>query len=115
VRVTGRITPHTGKSHLISARVQGALRGYYGGLTADGAAMFCNNKGMKKLAACSFVWEYDREYSVEIVVQGDMLSLSVDGVQLLQAHDKTHAYGMAGYAMYELGRSGFGNLSIEEL
>lgn len=115
VRVTGKITPHTGKSHLISARVQGALRGYYGGFTADGVAIFCNNKGMKQLAGCPFDWEYNREYSMEIVVQGDRLTFSVDGRQLLQVNDNTHAHGMAGYAMYALGRSGFGNLSIEEL
>lgn len=115
VTVTGRITPHTGKSHLVSARVQGALRGYYGGFTADGVAIFCNNNGMRQLASCPFEWEYDREYFVKIVAQGDLLTLFVDGRKLLQVQDNTLAYGMAGYAMYELGRCGFGNLSIEEL
>ena len=115
VRVTGRITPRTGSSHLVSARVQGALRGYYGGFTRNGVSLFCNNKGMKQLASCSFKWEYNREYSVEIIAKGDQLTLLVDGTQLLQVQDNTHAFGMAGYAMYELGRSGFGNLSIEEL
>jgi hypothetical protein len=114
-RVTGKITPHTGKSHLISTRVQGALRGYYAGFTNDGVGLFCNNNGLKKLAACPFDWEYDKEYIVEIIAQGDLLTFSVDNKQLLQLKDNTHAYGMAGYAMYELGRSGFGNLSIEEL
>jgi hypothetical protein len=113
--VTGRITPHTGKSHLVSIRVQGALRGYYAGLTAGGASILCNNNGMKQLAFCPFEWEYDREYFVKITAQGDLLTLSVDGRQLLQVKDSAHAYGMAGYAMYELGRCGFGNLSIEEL
>ncbi|MHB1394065.1 MAG: ADP-ribosylglycohydrolase family protein [Clostridia bacterium] len=115
VKVRGKITPHTGRSHLISARVQGAIRGYYAGFTADGVAIFCNNSGMKKLTACSFDWEYNKEYTVELVVQGDQLTLFIDGKQLLQVQDSTHAYGMVGYAMYELGRSGFGNLSIEEL
>jgi hypothetical protein len=115
IRVTGRITPHTGKSHLISARVQGALRGYYGGFTAEGVGIFCNNNDMKTLASCPFEWEYDREYIVELTAQGDMLTLSVDNKQMLQLKDATHTYGMAGYAMYELGRSSFGNLSIEEL
>ncbi|MDF2532101.1 MAG: hypothetical protein K0Q65_1682 [Clostridia bacterium] len=115
VRVIGKIIPHTGKSHLISARVQGTLRGYYGGFTADGVALFCNNNGMKQLAACPFDWEYEREYTVEIKAQGDQLTFVVDGKQLLQVTDNTHAYGMAGYAMYDIGRSGFGNLSIDEL
>jgi ADP-ribosylglycohydrolase len=115
LRVTGKITPHTGKSHMISTRVQGALRGYYGGFTALGVELFCNNSGMKKLGFCSFDWEYEREYIVEIVAQGDLLTFSVDNKQLIQLRDNTHAYGMAGYAMYDLGRCGFGNLSIEEL
>ncbi len=115
VRVTGRITPYTGKSHLISARVQGALRGYYGGFTDDGAAILCNNNGLKQLAFCPFEREYGREYFVKLVAQGESLTLFVDGKQLLQVKDGTHAYGMAGYAMYGLGRCGFGNLSIEEL
>ncbi|MDF2891921.1 MAG: hypothetical protein K0R80_2288, partial [Clostridia bacterium] len=115
VRVIGKIIPHTGKSHLISVRVQGTLRGYYGGFVADGVALFCNNNGMKQLAACPFDWEYEREYTVEIKAQGDQLTFAVDGKQLLQVTDNTHAYGMAGYAMYDIGRSGFGNLSIDEL
>jgi len=115
VRVTGRLIPHTGNSHLVSARVQGALRGYYAGLAAEGAAIFCNNSGMKQLASCPFQWEYDREYFVRLVAQGNRLTLYIDGRQLLQVEDSTHAYGMAGYAMYSLGRCGFGNLSIEEL
>jgi hypothetical protein len=114
-RIRGKITPHTGRSHLISARVQGALRGYYAGFTSEGVSILCNNSGMRKLASCSFDWEYDREYTVELTVQGDLLTFCVDGKQLLQVHDGTHGYGMAGYAMYEMGRSGFGNMTIEEL
>ncbi len=115
VRVTGKIMPHTGVSHLVSARVQGALRGYYGGFTKDGVAILCNNSGMQSLATCPFEWQYNREYTVELLAKGDSLTLWVDGRQLLHADDSTHAYGMAGYAMYALGRSSFGNLTIEEL
>lgn len=115
VKVSGKITPHTGVSHLVSARVQGALRGYYGGFTRSGAAILCNNNGMKELASCSFDFEYEREYSVELTLKGNLITLSIDGKQLLQVTDDSHKYGMAGYAMYSLGRSCFGNLSIEEL
>lgn len=115
VKVQGRITPHTGISHLVSTRVQGALRGYYGGLTIGGAAIFRNGNGLEELASCKFNWEYDREYIVELTAVGDQLTLSVDGEQLLEVHDGSYEYGMAGYAMYSLGRSGFGNLKIEEL
>lgn len=115
IRITGKITPYTGESHLVSARVQGALRGYYGGFTENGVAIYCNNSGMKQLASCPFAWQYNKEYTVELLVIGSHITLSVDGKQLLQVEDSTHTYGMAGYAMYSLGRSGFGNLTIEEL
>ncbi|MTI54629.1 MAG: ADP-ribosylglycohydrolase family protein [Geosporobacter ferrireducens] len=115
VRVLGKMIPRTGKSHLISARVQGALRGYYAGFTAEGVAIYCNHNGMERLAACPFAWEYDREYAAELTVKGELLTFSVDGKQMLQVRDNTHAYGMAGYAMYAMGRCGFGHLTVEEL
>lgn len=115
VRVTGKVTPHTGRSHLVSVRVQGALRGYYAGLVDGGAAILINNNGLRELVSCCFDWEYEKEYTVEITAKGSLLTLVIDGKELIQINDDTHAYGMAGYAMYDLGRSGFGNLTIEEL
>lgn len=115
VRVVGKITPHTGFSHLISARVQGALRGYYAGFNKDGVAIYKNDKGMIELIGCKFSWQHEREYTLELIALGETLSLMVDGNLLLEVKDDTHGYGMVGYAMYEMGRSGFGNLSVEEL
>lgn len=113
--VTGELTPHTGTSHLVSARVQGALRGYYGGFSGGSLAILRNDSGMTTLASCTFDRQYDRTYSVCLTTVGDKLTLSVDGKELLRATDSTHAYGMAGYAMYSLGRCGFGNMTITEL
>ncbi|MEG0854066.1 MAG: ADP-ribosylglycohydrolase family protein, partial [Angelakisella sp.] len=113
--VTGELTPHTGTSHLVSARVQGALRGYYGGFTAEGAAILKNDSGMTVLASCPFDRQYDRSYSVCLTAVGNRLTLSIDGKELLSVTDDTHAYGMAGYAMYGLGRCDFGNMTITEL
>lgn len=115
VKVTGRITPHTGKSHLVSARVQGALRGYYGGFCDGGIAIWRNNSGLKKLVSCNFEWSYDKKYSVVLTARGRQLTLAIDGIDLLEVEDHTHQYGMAGYAMYGPGRCGFGNLTVEEL
>ena len=115
VKVRGCIIPHTGYSHLISVMVQGALRGYYGGLTPDGVAIFINNKGMKRLSIHPMKWEYDHEYIVELTALGEKISLSIDGKELICVNDSSFGYGMAGYAMYSFGRCSFGNLSIQEL
>ena len=42
-------------------------------------------------------------------------SLTVDGVEPLSIRDDTAcAYGMVGYAQYAMGRTAFGNLTLEE-
>lgn len=114
VIVRGSVLPHTGSSHLISARVQGALRGYYAGLTESGVAIFRHDGSMEQLAFERFDWDHEREYSLEFSAIGSRLSLSVDGRQILAYTDDSFSYGMVGYAMYGFGRCGFGNLRLEE-
>jgi ADP-ribosylglycohydrolase len=116
VRVTGSIRPLNGASHLVSVRVQGAQRGYYGGFQgADKAAILKNDHGKRKtLCEADFPWEYDQNYTVSIQAKGDQLTLSVDGKPLLTAQDNEYGYGMAGYAMYGMGRASFGDLTIME-
>lgn len=116
VRVKGSIIPLNGSSHLISARVQGALRGYYGGFTEVGkVGIMINNHGMKTLVDTDFDWKMNQEYTVELKILGEELVLKVDGIEVLKTKDHTHKYGMVGYAKYATGRSLFGNLQVEEL
>lgn len=115
VVVEGEIIPHTGVSHLVSARVQGALHGYYAGLCSNGIGIFCNNHGMEQLAFAPYHWEYEQIYKIRLSAIGSCLSLSVNGEKLLEAIDDCHSYGMVGYAMYHMGRASFGNLKVQEL
>lgn len=116
VSVKGEMIPENGYSHLISVRVQGAIRGYYAGFDGkDKVSILLNNKSMKTLASAEFKWEYGKKYALELKVQGKIISLSIDDKNLLTVEDETLSYGMAGYAKYSLGRTLFGNLTIQEL
>lgn len=114
--VRGKVIPHNGSSALVSIRVQGARRGYYAGLAEGSFAIFKNDgdRGLVQLARCDFDWKHENDYEIEFRAEGEKLE-AVTGDLRLQAEDSDFAYGMCGYAMYEGGRCGFGDLSIEEL
>lgn len=116
VTVTGTVRPFAGTSHLIAARVQGARRGYYGGLHGAGQlAILKHSDGMLKvLATVPFLWEPNADYTLSFSCIGDRLTLAVNGVPGLEAHDADFLYGMAGYAQYAMGRCWFGGLTIVE-
>lgn len=116
VCIKGSIIPENGDSHLISARVQGALRGYYAGFDGKNrVSILLNNKSISRIASIEFKWEYGKTYDLELKVQGNEISLSIDNANILNVVDETLSYGMVGYAKYSLGRTLFGNLTIEEL
>lgn len=116
VCVKGNIIPENGDSHLISARVQGALKGYYAGFDGkDRVSVILNNKSVTRLASTDFKWEYGKKYVLELRVQENEISLFIDNASILKVKDETLEYGMVGYAKYSMGRSLFGNLTIEEL
>lgn len=114
VIVQGNVLPHTGSSHLISARVQGAMRGYYAGLVEGGVAIYKHDGQMVQLAYMPFDWSYDRNYVLGLSAVGSQLVFFVDGRELLSCMDDSFSYGMVGYAMYGFGRCGFGDLLVEE-
>lgn len=115
-QVIGWLQPENGGDHLVSVHVQGARRGYYGGLVqGNKAAIFKNRKGvLEQLAACPCSWAYGENHEVSLSHIGGELSLRVNGELLLQARDEDYGYGMAGYALFGLGRCRFGDLTIIE-
>jgi ADP-ribosylglycohydrolase len=116
VEVSGRVEPACGGSHLLSARVQGALRGYYAGFDGQGrVSILCNDSGLNRLASVPFDWEMNREYNLIFIAQGSSLKLLAEGKLLLETEDSRFVYGMVGYAKYDPGRTFFGNLRVREL
>lgn len=114
--VKGSLIPQNGNSHLISARVQGALKGYYAGFIDENKiGILINDKGIERLIEKDYKWEQDREYEFEFRVISDLLTFSINGEKLLEIKNDKIKYGMVGYAKYSLGRTLFGNLSITEI
>lgn len=116
IRVEGSATLHRGGSALISVRVQGARRGYYGGFHNGQLGIFKHEKGLfTALAGKAFACELERTYALVLEARGDSLSLTLDGKRVLEADDSAFGYGMVGYAVYEGGRVGFGSLRVKEM
>ncbi|MDO8360230.1 MAG: ADP-ribosylglycohydrolase family protein [Devosia sp.] len=113
-RVTARLTPLAGTSHLVSARAQGTSRFYAAGFEAGEAVIVRQDHGTTVLAKAPFAAELGREYRIEFAVIGDKLTLSVDGMALLSATDGAYRYGMAGVRMASAGRMSIGRLEIED-
>ncbi|HWR21851.1 MAG TPA: ADP-ribosylglycohydrolase family protein [Feifaniaceae bacterium] len=116
VRVCVPVTPAIGDSHLVSLRVQGAMRGYYAGLDGKGEiSIFCNDFGMKRLATASYPWTAGESYILTFAAAGDSLTLDINGETVLQAEDGRYSHGMVGLAKYARGRTLFGTVTVEEL
>lgn len=116
VAVTCAVRPLSGESHLVGARIQGAMRGYYGGLHGKGKAALLENVNgeIRVLAEVPFAWEQGRTCTIQLEAEGDSLMLWIDGQLVLETQAKTLAYGMVGFAQYAMGRSWIGGMTVEE-
>lgn len=113
ISVKGSVKPHTGQMHFISLRVQGALKGYYAGLYKEGIAILRHNRELEVLAYMDYEWQFEKQHHLEFSAIGDQLVFKVDGEEKLKCVDHELKQGMVGYALYECGRCGFGNLEVE--
>ncbi len=113
--VTGHVALENGTQALIALRAQGARRGYYAGIYGEGrAAILIMERGvLSVLVEGAFVWKRGQEYEIRFSVRGSQLTLELDGLTLT-ANDGRLAYGMTGYAMFDMGRASFGDLTVIE-
>ena len=74
-----------------------------------------NDFGFTTLAEAPFDWQPDREYTLELGVLGDKLTLSVDGQPILEARDSTFDHGMFGCGSLAMGRTAFGDFTYQEI
>ncbi|QMV00992.1 ADP-ribosylglycohydrolase family protein [Devosia sp. D6-9] len=108
------LMPLSGASHLVSARVQGTSRFYAAGFQDGEAVILREDHGTKVLASVPFKPEFGKNYAVEFKVEGDKLTLTVDGKQLATAQDSQFKYGMAGLRIATAGRMSIGKFEIVE-
>lgn len=115
VSIHSSLIVHSGTCALLSLRVQGARRGYYGGFFKGKLGIFKHEGGVfTSLVAIEQLPVLDTEYEVSFNAEGAVLRLEVTGFAPLTVVDESFGYGMVGYALYERGRVGFGNLQVKE-
>lgn len=114
--ICATVRPLAGESHLLLVRAKGALWGYAGGFAPNGTvALFQNNHGFSPLAEADFPWELERDYRILLRAQGDRLTLTVDGKELLDVQETSYHYGMYGFGSLAMGRTAFSHFEVEEL
>ncbi len=107
------MTPNCGDQHMLAVRAGGIERGYFAGFDKDGTvAIYKNEFGIQRLNSAPFDWRIDQKYRIEFSAVGDLLTLTVDGADVLSAKDETFCSGMVGFGSLSIGRTTFKNLSI---
>lgn len=115
-RLSARVIPLAGDSHLLIARAGGAMRGYMAGFDGSGGiSIFKNDFSVVRLAHGDFSWRHGREYALCIEAIEDRITLSVDGHVVLDARDESFLTGMAGCGALRAARALYGSFMIEEL
>ncbi|MBO0993232.1 ADP-ribosylglycohydrolase family protein [Bacillus sp. SD088] len=100
--LTASVTPKLGEDHRILFRVQGGIRSYAVGLTAnDQVTLFKNNKGYHTLSTANFHWEPEIDYTIKVTVIDNKIEVSIDEQLLISYEDKN--------SPYLTGQIGFGN------
>ena len=87
------LKPLTGEEHFLNVRVQGAMRSYAGGFTAEGRLCLKKNcSGYQTLCETAFPWEAGKEYALTLTAEGNRIALAVDGKELLACTDEESPY-----------------------
>jgi len=114
-RISAKVRPLAGSSHLLIVRAGGAARGYLGGFDRGGVSIFRNDFGVTPLARADFPWLPDSEHELRLEAIGSRITLYVDGLRALEADDDAFATGMVGCGSLGAARTLYGPFEIEEL
>lgn len=107
------VTPITGEGHMLGIRVQGVMRGYYAGLyRKNKAAILKEDFGVTILAETDFEWQIGKCYDIVLTAEQEVLSLFIDGREILRVKDRQFSYGMFGCIRLYAGRCLYGNMEI---
>ncbi len=100
--LTASITPKLGEDHRILFRVQGGIRSYAVGLTANNqVTLFKNKNEYQTLSTAKFPWELEKDCTIKVTVVENKIEVSIDGQLLISYVDED--------SPYLTGQIGFGN------
>jgi hypothetical protein len=115
VTVTADMVPLAGKSHLVTARVQGTSRFYAAGFENGEAVIIKQDHGATVLARVPYAIAAGEAHKVALTMVGDRLTLAIDGTEVLTASDAQYRYGQAGLRLGSAGRMTVSRLEVVEL
>lgn len=114
--VSVNVNPQSGYSHLVAARVQGAMRGYHIGFDGENqVALYINDFGFKKLASSSYEWSHNQAYDFKVTVKDDTITLHINDEKILEHADDTYAYGMYGISTVAAARAYYKDVKLTEI
>ncbi|MFA7109377.1 MAG: ADP-ribosylglycohydrolase family protein [Sphaerochaetaceae bacterium] len=115
VKIQAPVRVDNGSCALLGLRIQGAQRGYYGGIYKDQLVIGKNNNSkFEVLIKEEISYEKTKAYNLEFEAKGKKLSLKMGNRELV-VEDDNFNYGMVGFASYQGGRSAYGTLKVKEL
>jgi ADP-ribosylglycohydrolase len=113
-KVQASITPHLVKAFGLAAHVQGLER-YYALLLSNRNTIKLIKRldGERVLAELAFDWEFGQAYHLQITVEGNQISASVDGVLFFKVEDLDRPLSSGGISLVcEEGRIGTDEVSV---
>ncbi len=114
--VEATLNPQHGDSHLMAVRAQGAQRGYHVGFDgANGVSLYKNDFGFQKLTSCEFAWQYNQDYQFKVTAQGNIITLCINGEEVLCHEDDQYSYGMYGFSTIGAARTYFRTVKLTEI
>lgn len=105
--VTAAIRPEFGRTHLVGIRIQGNLRGYWGGLCGDELVLFKKERELKKLIAVPLEWQNGTEIKLGLIAVDNRITLCVNGAKMLEWTDTDNPWlsGFCGLSVRHGSRS----------
>jgi len=98
------VKPKLGDFHNIQFRVQGGIRSYAVGLSAENKiTLFKNQNGYRELVSRDFNWDLDKEYEVEVNAIDNQFTIFVDGLKMMTYQDTDSPYltGQVGFSNFK--------------
>lgn len=115
--VTATMIPHMCKAGGLGVRVQGMQRYYAMLVDSDSVKIVSSLEGEDTvLAEAEGGWDYGREYTLSVRVEGNTLKGFIDGELKVEATDESHQFTGGGIALIaEVGRIGCEHVEVRPL
>ncbi|WP_432665570.1 ADP-ribosylglycohydrolase family protein [Wukongibacter baidiensis] len=117
VHIVANINPQFGFSHNLAFRVKGTMMGYHIGFDGENrVSLIKNDHGLKRLLTVKYNWEINKNYEFELIAKGNRFIFKINDEDVIEYidNDKYFEYGMFGFSKYDMGRTHYGKIFVEE-